>query len=224
MPSPTPFSTTFAGLAVDSFHPGTGISELAPGPRDWIGLTAQAGRRGAVRPVLIGRDSGGVRRVVMGVEGLWRWTFRGGSSEQGYRGLVSATVSWLLGGADSASGRARLVREVVQQGRPAVFQWNGGPDPVPVPIELTGPATTRRDTLVFDGAGRSEIALPPGTWRYRLTGGGQGTIAVEEYSDEFLPRRRTLESRQATTTAELGRVSVRGWLWLFGIVVLAFAG
>ncbi len=224
VPSPTPLSAAFAGLAVDSFPPGTSISELIPGPQDWIGLTAQAGRRGAVRPVLIGRDSAGVRRVTMGVEGLWRWTFRGGSSEQGYRGLVSATLSWLLGGADSVAGKARLLRPVVQQGRPAVFEWSGGGAPSPVAIELSGTAGTRQDTLIFDGAGRSQLAVPPGSWRYRLSGGGQGTIAVEEYSDELLPTRRSLESRQGTTTAELAQVPVRGWLWLFGIAVVAFAG
>jgi hypothetical protein len=161
---------------------------------------------------------------MMGVDGLWRWTFRGGSSEQGYRALVSATVSWLLGGADSVVGRARLVREVVQRGRPVAFQWNGGGTPVPVPLELTGAAGIRQDTLVFDGAGRAELLLPPGTWRYRMTGGGQGTVAVEEYSDEWIPSPPTLESSLATGTADLGRVPVRGWLWLFGMAVVAFAG
>jgi hypothetical protein len=224
VPVPTPLSAAFAGLAVDSFPPGTAISELTPGPMDWVGLTAQAGRRGTVRPVLVGRDSGAVRRLLVGVDGLWRWTFRGGSSEQAYRGLVAAAVSWLLGGADSATGRARLVREVVQRGRPAVFQWNGGGAPLPLPLELTGPAGTSRDTLVFDGAGRAELLLPPGTWRYRLSGGGQGTVAVEEYSDEWIPAPRTLSARQAATAAELGKVPVRGWLWLFGIAVVAFAG
>ena len=201
VPSPTPVSGSLQGAAVDSFPPGTAISELVPGPRDWVGLAAQAGRRGAVRPVMVGRDSGSVRTIVMGVEGLWRWSFRGGSSEQGYRGLVASSLTWLLGGADSASGRARLLHQVVQRARPVVFEWNGGGPAEPIPVVLTGPGGTRSDTLVFDGAGRAELTLPPGAWVYRLEGGGQGTIAVEEYSDEWLPSPRTLESRQALTQA-----------------------
>jgi len=224
VPSPTPVSGALQGAAVDSFPPGTAISELIPGSRDWIGLSAQAGRRGAVRPVMVGHDSGSVRRIVMGVEGLWRWSFRGGSSEQGYRGLVASSLTWLLGGADSASGRARLLHQVVQRARPAVFEWNGGATPEPIPVVLTGPGGTRSDTLVFDGAGRAELTLPPGAWLYRLEGGGQGTIAVEEYSDEWLPGQRTLESREAVTQAGGGRMPVRTWLWLFGLGAAAFAG
>jgi hypothetical protein len=224
VPAGSPLSSGFGALAVDSFPPGTALAELAPGPRDWIGLTAQAGRRGAVRPVLVGRDSAGTRRIVVGLAGLWRWAFRGGSSEQGYRGLVAASVSWLLGGADSAIGRARLVREVVEQGRPASFEWLGGGAMEPLPIELTGAAGPRRDTLVFDGSGRAGLLLAPGIWRYRLTGGGEGTLAVEEFSGELLPRARTLEAREASAAPIESRIPVRRWLWLFGLAVLAFSG
>jgi hypothetical protein len=224
VPTGTPLASGFGALAVDSFPPGTALAELAAGPRDWIGLTAQAGRRGTVRPVLVGRDSAGTRRIVVGMAGLWRWAFRGGSSEQGYRGLVAASVSWLLGGADSAVGRARLVREVVEQGRPASFEWIAGGATEPVPIEFSGGAGPRRDTLVFDGAGRAELLLPPGIWRYRLSGGGEGTLAVEEFSGELLPRARTLAAHEASSAPAESRIPVRRWLWLFGLGVLAFSG
>ena len=224
VPAGTPLSSGFGALAVDSFPPGTGLADLMPGPRDWVGLTAQAGRRGAVRPALVGRDSAGIRRITVGMGGLWRWAFRGGSSEQGYRGLVAGSVSWLLGGADSAVGRARLVRDVVEQGRPASFEWIAGGAAEPVPIELTGTAASRRDTLVFDGAGRAELLLPPGVWRYRLSGGGEGTLAVEEFSAELLPRPRTLAAHEATAAPAESRIPVRRWLWLFGLGVLAFSG
>ena len=224
VPAGTPLSSGFGALAVDSFPPGTALAELSPGPRDWIGLTAQAGRRGTVRPVLVGRDSGGTRRITIGMAGFWRWAFRGGSSEQGYRGLVATSVSWLLGGADSAVGRARLLRDVVEQGRPASFEWIAGGPVEPVPIELTGEDGARRDTLVFDGAGRAELLLPAGVWRYRLNGGGQGTLAVEEFSGELLPRARTLTAHEATAARAESRIPVRRWLWLFGLGVLAFSG
>jgi len=187
-------------------------------------MTAQLGRRGAVRPVLIGRDSAGVRRVTTGIEGLWRWAFRGGSSEQGYRALIAGTASWLLGATDSTTGKAQLDREVVANGIPASFRWSGSGNPVPLPIEWVGDSSTRRDTLVFDGEGRSETLLPPGSWRYRLEGGGAGTLAVEEYSDEFLPRPVTLADRKSAVSGSRIRKPVRGWIWLFGAAVLAFAG
>ena len=220
----SPVSGAFAGVAVDSFPPGTAIAELVAAPSDWTGLTAQAGRRGTVRPVMLGRDSAGVRRIVMGIEGLWRWAFRGGSSEQGYRGLVASSLAWLLGGADSAAGRARVLHEVVQRGRPVIFEWIGAGRAEPTPVVLTGASTTRTDTLAFDGAGRAELILAPGTWRYRLTGGGQGTVAVEEYSDEWLPAERTLAARDAVEHVVGGRIQVRSWFWLFGLGVVAFAG
>src|SRR5207249_2281431 len=102
--------------------------------------------------------------VQVGVAGLWRWAFRGGSSEQGYRSWVAATTAWLLGASDSVTGRARPLRAVVQQGRPVVFE-RARPDSGPVGIELRitgGAAATRRDTLRFDGAGRAELFLQPG--------------------------------------------------------------
>jgi hypothetical protein len=220
----SPISGAAAGLAVDSFPPGTAVAELVPGPRDWVGLTAQAARRGTPRPVLVGGDSAGVRRVRTGIDGLWRWAFRGGSSEQGYRSLVAATVSWLLGAADSATGLARLQHDVVQRGRPAVFEWSGPGAPVPVALELTGPGAVLRDTLVFDGAGHAEVLLPPGVWRYKLAGGGAGTLAVEEYSDEWVPSARTLAAQETAAGPEPLRMPLRGWLPLFGIAVAAFAG
>lgn len=220
----SPLSSAFGGLAVDSFPPGTALADLTAGPRDWIGLTAQAGRRGAVRPVLVGRDSAGTRRIIVGIDGLWRWAFRGGSSEQGYRALVASSVSWLLGGADSAAGRARLLRDVVEQGRPGTFEWVGGGAPAPIAIALTGNSGARQDTLVFDGAGRAELLLPPGVWRYHLAGGGEGTLAVEEFSGELLPRARTLAAHEAVASPERTRIPLRSWLWLFGLGVVAFSG
>ncbi len=220
----TPVSGAFAGLAADSFPPGTAIVDLTPGVRDWIGLSAQAGRRGASRPVLLGHDSAGVRQIVVGIEGLWRWRFQGGASEQAYRSLVAASVSWLLGGADPSAGRAHLRRDVVERGRPATFEWSGGGAPGPVEIEFTGPGTIRRDTLVFDGAGRADVYLPPGVWRYQFRRGGEGTMAVEEYSTEWLPAPRTLVVREASASGAANRVPVRTWLSLFGLAVVAFAG
>jgi hypothetical protein len=215
----SPIAGAFLGQPVDSFPPATQLAPVEPGPSDWTGLTAQLGRRGAARPAVTGRQQGRVRSVSVAADGLWRWAFRGGSSEQSYRTWVASTASWLLGGADSARGIASPVRPVVQNGRPLVFEWSGSGTAVASPIVWTSPEGPRSDTLRFDGAGRATIRLPPGEYRYRFAGGGGGTVAVEEYSDELIPSPATLAGRTARVPRPEGRTSARDWLWLFGICV-----
>ena len=225
MPGETsPISGILAGLAFDSFPPGTALADVSPPPNHWVALSAQLGRQGPVRPVVFGGDSAGVRRAVTAIEGLWRWAFRGGSSEQGYRALVAATVSWLLLGTDTTRGVARLQREVVAQGLPAVFQWSASGNPVPLGVHWVGEGISRRDTLRFDGAGRAETILPPGIWRYRLDRGGEGTLAVEEFSEELVPSPVTLVERNLRESARRMRRPMRGWIWLFALSAAAFAG
>jgi len=219
----SPIAGAFLGQPVDSFPPATQLTPLEPGPGGWIGLTAQLGRRGAARPAVAGRQEGRVRSVTVAADGLWRWAFRGGSSEQSYRTWVASTASWLLGGADSARGAASPIRPVVQSGRPLVFEWTGRGAAVATPVVWSGPEGPRADTLRFDGAGRAGVLLPPGQYRYRFAGGGGGTVAVEEYSDELLPSPATLASRTAKVPSPEGRTAARDWLWLFGVCVVALS-
>jgi hypothetical protein len=219
----SPVGGAFLGQPVDSFPPAQQLSPAEPGAADWVGLTARLGRRGAPRPAMVGQVAGRVRRVTTLVDGLWRWGFRGGSSEQSYRALVAATASWLLTGADTAAGPARPVRRVVQQGRPVVFEWTGSGVVTAVPLTWITGDRPRADTLRFDGSGHAALRLPPGTYRYRFAGGAGGMVAVEDYSDELLPRRVTLRSRNAAMGETAGRTVARDWLWLFGLCVLAFA-
>ncbi len=219
----SPVAGAFLGLPVDSFPPATRITPIEPPEGAWVALEAQERRRGASRPIVIGRDEGRVRRVTVAADGLWRWAFRGGSSEQGYRAWVAATASWLLGGADSVRGAARPVRPVVQNGRPVVFQWAQAGAPRELGIGLSGAGGARSDTLRFDGAGRAALQLPPGTWQYRLSDGGTGTVAVEEYSDEFVAREPALVSRESRAPRPSARSVAREWIWLFGVAVAALA-
>jgi hypothetical protein len=205
---------------------------MEAGPRDWVALYAQLGRRGPQRPVVLGRQEGRVRRVTVAADGLWRWAFRGGSSEQSYRSWVAATASWLLGGADSARGLARPVQPVVPNGRPVLFEWVGSGSPVPQGVTWSStaePAASpvveqQPDTLRFDGEGRATAWLSPGEYRYRLSSGGSGTVAVEQYSDEFLPRAITLTPHIGRVRRATARTAARDWLWLFGLCVLALSG
>jgi hypothetical protein len=222
----SPIAGAFLGLPVDSFPPATQLVPLEPSPSDWVGLTAQLGRRGAARAAVTGRQEGRVRSVTVAADGLWRWAFRGGSSEQSYRTWVATTASWLLGGADSVRGVAAPVRAVVQNGRPVVFEWAGAGPAAATPVvfsPLEEEGAPRTDTLRFDGAGRSPVRLPPGSYRYRLAGGGGGVVAVETYSDELLPAPVTLAARSGRASRPGSRTAARDWLWLFGLAVAALS-
>jgi hypothetical protein len=168
----SPLDGAFAGAPIDSFAPAIQLVTRRAEDGEWVALTARNGRRGPEWPAVTGRDAGRVREVSVLADGLWRWAFRGGAAEQTYRSWVAATVSWLLAGADSALGVARPVRPVVQQGLPVVFEWVGGGAPRPTPVRWTGAPEGTADTLRFDGNGRAEVRLPPGTYRYRLEPSG----------------------------------------------------
>lgn len=220
----SPVAGAFLGEPVDSFPPAIQITPLQPQSGDWVALSAQLGRRGAPRPAVLGGESGRVRRVTVAVDGLWRWAFRGGSSEQTYRTWVAATASWLLGAADSARGSARPLRAVVENGRPVTFEWTAPGPPTAVGVAWSGMGAPAADTLRFDGSGRATVWLSPGEYRYRLSGGGGGTVAVEQYSEELLPRPVALRKHEALARASSSRLAARDWLWLFGLCVLGLAG
>ncbi|MFL5534137.1 MAG: hypothetical protein ACJ8AP_00410 [Gemmatimonadales bacterium] len=222
-PGDSPLSGAFLGQPLDSFPPAIDLTPGEPDRGTWESLSAQLGRRGLQRPAVYGKQDGRVRRVTVAVNGLWRWAFRGGASEQSYRSWVSATTSWLLGGADSTQGQARPVQPVVANGRPIVFEWVGAGQPSPLALTWSGDSA-RGDTLFFDGDGRATIWRSPGVYRYRLASGGEGTVAVEQYSDELLPRTVTLAPHEPRLLRPRGSTAARDWLWLFGLCILAFSG
>jgi hypothetical protein len=219
----SPLADAFLGQPVDSFPPAIQLTPIRPESGAWTALSAQLGRRGPQRPAVFGREEGNVREVTVAADGLWRWVFRGGSSEQSYRSWVAATTSWLLEGVDSAQGKAHPLQAVVPNGRPIVFQWLGAGPAVPLSVMWSGARETA-DTLQFDGNGRATTWLAPGEYRYQLDGGGTGTVVVEEYSDEFLQRPVSLTAHEPRLTRPAGRSSARDWLWLFGLCVLALSG
>jgi len=219
----SPVSGAFLGQQVDSLPPAVELTPMEPDRGAWVTLTAQLGRRGLQRPAMYGKQDGPVRRVTVAVGGLWRWAFRGGPSEQTYRSWVSETASWLLGGTDSAQGQARPVQPVVANGRPIVFEWVGAGQPLPLGLTWSGDSAGS-DTLFFDGDGRATVWQPPGVYRYHLASGGEGMVAVEQYSDELLQRPVTLSPHEPRVARSKGSTTARDWLWLFGICILAFSG
>lgn len=224
LPPGSPLAASLAGLPLDSFPPLSQLVPVVPRDDQWIGLSAQQGRRGAARPVLLGSARGGRREIQLLGEGFYRWDFQGGASEQGYRSLFSAAVTWLLGGRDTVAGAAQPVRAVVAAGRPVLFQWNGAGPAEPLAVVWDGPGGVRQDSLRFDGAGRAEAWLSSGIYHYRLPAGGAGTVAVERWSEEYLPHPRTLQSASASLSPLKGGEPLRSIPWLFGACAAAFCG
>jgi len=221
----SPVSGALLGSPVDSFPPAGRLgASTVTAAGDWVALTAQLGRRGSARPVIYGRQSGRHREVVIAADGLWRWAFRGGSSEAAYRSLQSAILSWLLAGNDSTTAAARPRQAVAEQGRPITFTWSRPVAPQPLGITLSAPGGTVSDTLRFGGRGEARLYLGSGRYHYRLSSGGEGTVAVEEYSAEFFPRAVVLTAHSAVRPVATDRSHARRLAWLFLLAVAALCG
>lgn len=227
-PAPSPLTAALAGVAWDSLPP---LVSLGDAPRDSgtvTALTARLARRGAPRPVvsLEQRDGRGGRRATVAAGGVWRWAFRGGASEEGYRALVAALADWLLGGVEGRKERAVPLALETPNGTPLVWRWTGSGEPRPLAIELQGDSGVRRDTLRFDAAGRAELRLRPGAYRYALGSSGaqeRGLVAVEQYSDEWRPAAPVLTVQAGSPAGEFVRIGLRDRWWLFALAIAAFA-
>lgn len=217
----SPVGRAFAGVGTDSLPPASALQFVDPPEGSWTGLTAQLGRRGALRTAVYGVERNAQRRMVVAASGLWRWAFRGGLSEQAYRAWVASSVTWLLGRpATAEESVVRPVRAVVERDEAVNFEWVGSEAPATVAITLEGEAGTRADTLALDGAGRARLELPPGSYRYSVgDGGGGGLVAVEEYSSEYLPAEATLQESAASSPPGRGQRTSRDLPWLFLVAV-----
>jgi len=226
-PLASPFTAPLAGVVWDSLPPATAVAVPA---RDssraaTVALTARLARRGLARPILTLEQRGGQRVATVTAAGLWRWAFRGGAAEEAYRSVVAAMVDWLLGEGGRGT-RERVVPEALEvpNGLPVVWRWISSDTARAVLVTLRGDRTTRTDTLRFDPAGRAELLLPPGAYRYALSGGSeQGLVAVETYSEEWLPRTPALTAQPGESTARVAAVGLRDRWWLFVIAVAALA-
>ena len=228
-PLSSPFTAALAGVLWDSLPPATAVALQArdSNPTATVALTARLARRGQARPIvkLEQHDGGGQRIATVTAAGLWRWAFRGGAAEEGYRSVVAAVVDWLLG-ERGAGSRERALPEALEvpNGLPIVWRWSSSDSPRPLAVTLRSDDTIRTDTLRFDAAGRAELLLPPGVYRYALSGGVErGVVAVETYSDEWLPRAPALSAQPGEATARVGSVGLRDRWWLFVIAIAALA-
>jgi hypothetical protein len=233
-PDPSPLAGPLAEIDWSALAPATGLAAAVPGAEDVVALSVAAARRGAPgapRPAVVlggGGGGGGRRRATIAAAGLWRWQFRGGASAVAYRTLVAALVDWLLGG-DGAAARERAVPEsrVVPNGLALAWRWAGSGEPRDLPLRLEHAAggRARTDTLRFDAAGRAELRLPPGVYRYAHGGEpARRLVAVETYSDEWRPRPVALGAQAGAPAGRTVSLGMRDRWWLFVVAVLAFVG
>jgi hypothetical protein len=218
----SPLVPRLAGLAWDSLPPVSGVQPEAMAGWQPV-LTARLGRRGAQRVVLAARDSLGRRELVCTAAGFWRWAFRGGRDREAFRSLLAAGVEWLLADDGGGAGQALVATDaVVPRGAPVTFRWAGVDDPPDsVALELAVADTSVARTAVLGVDGTAALPLPPGVYRWRARGlAAGGTIAVEEYSPEFVPRARA-ESGGDHGPVRAARIGLRELWWGFGVAIVA---
>lgn len=221
----SPLAGRLAGIRWDSLPPLTGMAPTFQGAAEWVALAARQGRRGPERPVVVGRDSAGTRRLVVLGDGLWRWAFRGGAPREAYRALVAAGTDWLLGAEGLRRAAPLTASEVVPRGVPMAFRWSGEAPPESLGIRVSGASTTSV-TLRFDADGLAMHLLPPGSyqWTAAAVPGAGGRVVVEEYSDELQRRPVTLRPGSGIGGFTIALLHARDQVWLFVLVIAALAG
>jgi hypothetical protein len=186
-------------------------------------LQASLSRRGQPRPVVSLQQTRRGRRASVNVTGLYRWDFRGGTSQQAYRTLLAGLVDWLLAGGSSVSEWAHPDSLDIPNGLPVAWRWSGPGAPRNLEVTFAGTGTSRVDTLRFGSDGRAVTALAPGTYRYTLSDGhGRGMVAVDTYSDEWHSTPR-LGSQSGNTVVDRVVLDWRERWWLFALAIAAFA-
>ncbi len=219
----SPVAGAFVGVEPDSLPAAVAVHRAESDTLGaWIGAVARQAKRGRAVPVITGRDGVGGRTVTIGADGLYRWAFRGGASDQVWRSLIAAVTSWLLASPDTDGARARPLVPVTQRGRAVRFRWTGQGVAAPMAIAFSDGAVTSTDTLRFDGNGEAAVALRPGKYHYTLAGGGQGMVGVEPFADEIVPSPVTLREQAATASPVVPRRSLRELLPLFFLALAGF--
>ena len=195
-------------------------------PSDWVGLNAKLGRRGADRPLLVGRDTAGTRSLTTTADGLWRWDLKGGAAREAYRAFVAGGVDWLLG-ADAIRRTSGLTASAaVPRGEPLAFRWSRTPVPDSLVVRLSGPDSSFGEVLRFDADGVALLLVPPGAYRWTAPGvpGALGLSVVEPYSEEFRPRPITYTGAEQAEAFSIIELRPRDRWWLFVLAIVAFVG
>ena len=223
-PPASPVAGALGGVRWDSLPPLTAVSDVDLDSTSFPVLGARLARRGGAQPVLVLFERGGQRQAAIAGQGLWRWSFRGGTAAEAYRALVAATADWLLGAGEGRRERAVPVAHETAAGLPLQWQWVGSGTATNIVIDLQSDAGATVDTLRFDAQGRATLRRAPGVYRYALRGGGErGVVVVETYSDEWRPAPATVTAQAGLPGGGSESSELRDRWWLFMIAIGAFA-
>jgi hypothetical protein len=223
----SPLASDLARIDWDSLPPLIGVATSQADSTVWVALTAQRGRRGAARPVLLSASVGSRRTLVSSATGFWRWALRGGLGAEAVRTVVSAGMDWLLQTDRTDVTDVRIAGTgVATRGTPLVVEWTGVSIPDSATMILTSDAVEERYVVAPDPAGRAELWLEPGTYAWSVEGTtNAGMAVVESYSAEFPPSSVATLSDQVGARAGLiqERFLRQRW-WMFLLALAALVG
>ncbi|HJR43610.1 MAG TPA: hypothetical protein VJ812_16055, partial [Gemmatimonadaceae bacterium] len=220
---PSPIAAALSGIAWDSLPPIDVASSV--GMNGWQGLVVARGRQYERRPAIVGSESGR-RIVVVGASGLWRWSFRGGTSADAYAALWGSIFDWLS--AERMDARGAIPAEgLVRAGERIRWRRGGAPtggDSVVTAVLTRRGAPAEEDSVTLRFGAGGTVAesdpLPAGLYDVRVPG-GSAVLAVNA-SHELLPRAPTLSSGNVGGAATVGdRPRLRDRWWPYVVVVLA---
>lgn len=223
---PSPLAGRLAAVLWDSVPPLTGIIPVVAGPDQWVAFSGRLGRRGGDRPLLVGRDSAGIRILTTTTAGMWRWALRGGAALEAYRAVLAAGTDWLLADDRALAGPGVRVSPVAARGDPLVVRRLGTDVPDTLAVRFSSADTTIDRDAVFDTNGDSRLLLPPGEYRWSVPtmAGAAGVSVVESYSDEFHPRPVTVQAALASAGFDVAFAYAREHWWLFVVAMTALLG
>jgi hypothetical protein len=224
---PSPLAARLSAVPWDSVPPLLGVVPVVPTEAQWVALSAQVGRRGGERPLVLGGDSAGMRVLTTAGEGLWRWALRGGAAREAYRSILAGGLDWLLGTGSQGGPPILTASAAVPRGTPVLFRMAGDSLPDSLRIEVTDGRVARGMALHFDPQGTARVWLPPGAYRWSAPRpAASGAFVVEEYSDEFPPRPVTVSVSGGGSALRtgMGLTYARQRPWYFGVVLLALVG
>lgn len=213
----SPVTTVLSGSPWDSLPPLDVSAQMPQGAFEI--LETRRGRRLERRVAAVGWERP-KRVVLVGASGFWRWRFRGGVATGVHAAFWGSIVDWLA--LERSDVRAAVpVAGSVREGE--VIRWRrGAATDTLVVVHLSRADTERSDSLLLRFPGGVLFAesppLPAGVYDLEMRG-GSARLAVNA-SDELLPRRQTVVSREIGTGvafADAPRARLIGWV--FGLVI-----
>ncbi|MDH3732228.1 MAG: hypothetical protein OEU54_01795 [Gemmatimonadota bacterium] len=173
---PSPAAALLTDVDLDPLPPMTELYAVDESG-SWTVLTANRGRRGEARPLMIAGERGPVRWAVASGADWWRWASRGGPARRVYDGVLSGVVGWLV---EDAVSRLVALVAVPPPGQPLEWRVRSGVTDLAITVSddegaevFSGAWPTPDGRVVANG-------LPAGRYTLRLGGEGpDGEFASE---------------------------------------------